>query len=198
MGRFSGIVPPSSAIVFRKLRNIISNFLLTGLYSEIRLTESDYLLAGVTIHYNQVAGVTGELDVSDFALGTFSEGYHFADVNKMICFDKTACCASFFCSLYALFKVSPFRIFQSNLQFPGIPEFGSVVVKIFDRLMLEASFIFRNPRIKKDAFLHLDRETRPPPLALIKHTPLCITIVWNIRLRGRSTLFLDPNHTDIS
>ena len=36
------------------------------------------------------------------------------------------------------------------------------------------------------------------PLALTKYTPLCITIVWNIRLRGRSTLFLDPNHIDIS
>ena len=33
--------------------------------------------------------------------------------------------------------------------------------------MLEASFIFRNPRIKKDAFLHLDGETRRALMYLI-------------------------------
>ena len=60
------------------------NFLLPGFNSKICLTKGNHFFAGVSVHHNQVTSVTGKLDIGDFTPGTFSEGYHFADVGKMV------------------------------------------------------------------------------------------------------------------
>lgn len=74
---------------FRNLCHRVRNFLLPGFNSKICLTKGNHFFAGVSVHHNQVTSVTGKLDIGDFTLGPFSEIYHFADVGKMICFDKT-------------------------------------------------------------------------------------------------------------
>jgi len=101
-------------------------FLPTGLDGEISLGEGDFgLFEGVAILGDQVAGIAGEGNFFDAALGAAADFDYFADIGKMVFpfFART------FVSVFGFFngvqEIVSFGITQNGLQFAGAPAFGS-------------------------------------------------------------------------
>lgn len=63
---------------------VFDQLLLAGLDGEVALCEGDGFLAWVAVLGDQVAGVAGEHEVVDGALGTATKFDHFRDATKMV------------------------------------------------------------------------------------------------------------------
>lgn len=67
-------------------RVLIGELLASRLDGEVGLSKSDDGLAGISVLYDQIPGVTGESNVVKSTSGTFTKVDHFTNVGKMIRF----------------------------------------------------------------------------------------------------------------
>jgi len=116
--------PGGDALGF--LQTLLDQFRSTGLDGKIRLGEGNFLLLRVAILGDEVAGIPGEHDVFDLALGARTDFDHFVDVNKMVCHSMTRHFAGGFRFGGDLEEVPPFRVAEEVLEVTGQPIFHAV------------------------------------------------------------------------
>lgn|GEM_PF-2307557 len=110
------------------------------------LGEGDFLLPGISVLGDQVAGVAGEQDVRDFLFGAFGHLDRFVDVDKMIGNGMTREFACGFClGNGGLVEVSPLGVSQKMLEIPCQPVFhtGLRLLGVTFKRVREALYFFR-------------------------------------------------------
>ena len=97
---------------------------------EICLPPSDDVLAGIPVHYDEIAGIAGEFVIDLVALCSAADGNHFPDFGKMVVNTLLADLAGNLRGLYDLMKIFPFGVLQCSLQFTGKPVFVAVFIDV--------------------------------------------------------------------
>ena len=93
---------------------------------KVGLGEGDFLLPGIAILSDEVAGVAGEQDILDFPLRAFGQLDRFVDVNKMIGDGKPGnLTGGFRLGHGGLVKVPPLGVSEQMLDVPGEPVFDA-------------------------------------------------------------------------
>ena len=120
-------------LIFGKLGVIFGKFLLAGFYGKIGLTGGDDIFARVTVHHNQIAGVSGKHIAGKTAFCARTDGNHLGGVTEMV----GNIIATVFASIHSfentLLKVAKILIFESFCQLTCVPEFLPVFVDVLDR-----------------------------------------------------------------
>ena len=134
-------------LVFAQLVVMFDQFLLTSFYGEVSLSDGDYLLSWVAVHYDQIAGIAGKMVIGNGSRCTRTNGHHFADVRKMVIYIITAICACKLCTRNGFVQISPLGIIQYLLKLPCALVFLTVLVNVLDAV--KGGFrIFRDFRMR--------------------------------------------------
>ena len=119
-------------IFFRKLckLSVVFEFLTPRLQCKISLSISNHRFSWITILNNQIASITRQTHIGNFALGTRANPDHFVDVNKMVCNCICRHPASLNGLFYHLRKVAPFLVVQQRSKLTCIPIFIALLIDL--------------------------------------------------------------------
>lgn len=89
--------------------------------------DNDCVLARIAVLGDEVAGVAGEYEVFDAALGTATQSDHFRDATKMVSCVVTACSARLYGTFDGGLEIFPARVAQRLHEVADKPEFDAFV-----------------------------------------------------------------------
>ena len=113
------------ALGFQKA--LLDEFGPAGLNGEIGLGEGDFLLSGIAVLGDEVAGIAGEHEIVNLTLAAGAEINHFVDVNKMVLDGMTRDFTGGLGLGNGGVEVAPLIVTEQVLQVTGEPVFDATL-----------------------------------------------------------------------
>ena len=136
-------------VVLIQLRKLVAvgQLLPARLQGKVGLAIGNHGFAGLAVLHHQIAGVAGEANVGQLALGTRANLDHFEDILEMVCLRLATVAARLKCTGHHGQKMTVFRIVQHFGQLTSPPIFVAVSIHMPNALkrgMVLREFVVRH------------------------------------------------------